>query len=100
MLFTGAVATFTDTYAANVPSDFVATINWGDGGTTPGTVTGGSGSFTVSGVRTYGAPGKNSVTVTLSDDAPGTATASVVSTANVAAPSGIPAVSGFGLAAL
>jgi PKD repeat protein len=98
--FSGVVATFTDAYAANVPSDFVATINWGDGSTTPGTVAGGGGAFTVSGIHTYTSPGNNTVTVTLSDDAPGTATASVTSTANVAAPSGIPAVGGFGLAAL
>jgi hypothetical protein len=83
--FTGTVATFTDADTANVASDFTATIDWGDGNTTAGTVTGGAGAFTVSGTHTYAASGPFSVTVTLADDAPGTATASVTSTANVSA---------------
>jgi hypothetical protein len=82
--FTGTVATFTDTNTANVPGDFTATINWGDGNTTAGTVAGGGGAFTVSGTHTYAASGAFSVTVTLTDDAPGTATATVTSPANVA----------------
>jgi hypothetical protein len=84
--FTGAVATFTDSDTANVPSDFVATINWGDGNTTAGTVSGGGGAFTVSGTHTYATAGVFTVTVTLTDDAPGTATATTTSTANVSAP--------------
>ena len=83
--FTGAVATFTDSDTANVPSDFVATINWGDATTSAGTVAGGGGSFTVSGTHTYAAQGNFTVTVTLADDAPGTATATTASTANVSA---------------
>jgi len=82
--FTGTVATFTDADTANVAGDFTATINWGDGNTTPGTVSGGAGTFTVSGTHTYAASGSYPVTVTLTDDAPGTATATVTSTANVA----------------
>jgi len=83
--FTGAVATFTDTDTANVPSDFVATIDWGDATTSAGIVSGGGGSFTVSGTHTYAAQGSFTVTVTLTDDAPGTATATTASTANVSA---------------
>ncbi len=83
--FNGTVATFTDTDTANVASDFVATINWGDGTTSPGTVAGGSGTFTVSGSHTYAASGTFTVSVTLADDAPGTATATIASTANVSA---------------
>ena len=82
--FTGAVATFTDVDTTNVASDFIATIDWGDGTTTPGTVAGGAGSFTISGTHTYAASGSYPVTVTLTDDAPGTATATVTSTANAA----------------
>ncbi|HEY0512536.1 MAG TPA: hypothetical protein VGH73_11565 [Thermoanaerobaculia bacterium] len=90
-IFSGAVATFTDTNTANVAGDFTATINWGDGSvTSPGTITGGGGAFTVSGNHTYAMPGVFPVTVTLTDDAPGTATAMVTSTANVAAP--LPAI--------
>src|SRR4029077_12533286 len=48
------------------------------------TISGSSGSFTVSGTHTYAASGTDQVTVTLADDAPGTATASATSTANVA----------------
>jgi hypothetical protein len=84
ILFTGAVATFTDADTANGPGDFTAVISWGDGTTSPGTVTGGAGTFTVSGSHTYATSGSFPVTVTLTDDAPGTATATVTSTANVA----------------
>jgi hypothetical protein len=84
--FTGVVAVFTDANTANVPSDFTATIDWGDGTTTPGTVSGGGGTFTVSGTHTYATSGVFSVVVTLTDDPPGTATATTTSTANVSAP--------------
>ena len=84
--FSGTVATFDDTFAANVPGDFVATIDWGDGTITGGTVSGGSGSFTVSGSHTYASLGQDTVTVRLTDDAPGTATATATTTVNVAAP--------------
>ncbi|HVR09573.1 MAG TPA: hypothetical protein VMW75_16125 [Thermoanaerobaculia bacterium] len=100
--FTGVVATFTDTDTANVPSDFTATINWGDATVTAGIVAGGSGTFSVSGTHTYAAGGAYTVTVTLTDDAPGTAAATATSTANVGgAPiAAIPALDWRGLAAL
>jgi hypothetical protein len=81
--FSGTVATFDDTFTANVPGDFTATIDWGDGTTTAGTVSGGSGTFTVSGSHSYASQGQDTVTVTLADDAPGTASATVTSTATV-----------------
>jgi hypothetical protein len=81
--FNGAVATFTDTDTANVASDFSATIDWGDGQTSAGTVAGGGGSFTVSGTHTYATSGSFSVIVTLTDDPPGTATATTTSPASV-----------------
>lgn len=80
---TTTVATFTDALSAAVPGDFTATIDWGDGTVSAGTIAGGAGSFQVSGTHTYAATGNFSVTVTLSDDAPGTATAATVSTAVV-----------------
>ena len=82
-VFSGEVATFTDTDTINGADDFAATINWGDGTTTTGTVSGGSGTFTVSGSHTYTHPGHENITVTLADDAPGTATATASSSANV-----------------
>jgi hypothetical protein len=98
VVFSGIVATFTDTNAANVPSDFVATIDWGDGNTTAGTVTGGGGTFMVSGAHTYATAGTFNVVVTLTDDAPGTATAMTTSTANVSAPiASVPALDLRGL---
>src|SRR4029077_14902340 len=72
-------------FPGTVRSDFTATIQWGDATTTAGTVTGGGGTFTVSGTHTYAASGPFSVTVTLADDPPGTATATATSTANVSA---------------
>jgi FG-GAP-like repeat len=81
--FTGVVATFSDTYTGNVPGDFSATISWGDGSTTAGTVSGGSGSLSVSGTHIYTHAGHENISVTLNDDAPGTATATANSTANV-----------------
>jgi hypothetical protein len=81
--FSGAVATFSDTNAANVAGDFTATIDWGDGTTTTGTVSGGSGTLTVNGTHTYTHAGHENVTVTLADDAPGVATATAASSANV-----------------
>src|SRR5215831_14061905 len=73
--FSGTVATFTDRYTGNTASDFSATINWGDGTTTAGTITDARGTISVSGTHTYASSGQDAVTVTLTDDAPGTATA-------------------------
>lgn len=91
-VFNGTVAHFADSDTASLAGDFLATIDWGDGTTTPGVVSGGAGAFQIGGTHTYAAAGSFSVAVTLSDDAPGTATAAVTSTANVApAPPAVPA---------
>ncbi len=84
--FSGTVATFADGYLGNVAGDFSATINWGDGTTSAGTVSGANGSFTVSGTHTYANFGNFSVTVRVADDAPGTAAAVATSQAKVHAP--------------
>jgi len=81
--FNGPVATFRDTFTSNVAGDFTATINWGDGTSSAGTVSGTGGSFTVSGSHTYGTAGNFTVSVKIADDAPGTATASASSNASV-----------------
>ena len=47
--FDGAVAAFTDADTSTAASRFVATIHWGDGSVSRGTVSGGDGNFTVIG---------------------------------------------------
>jgi uncharacterized protein (TIGR03118 family) len=82
--FNGSVAMFTDTNTAAAASDFTATINWGDGSSSTGTVAGTSGTFTVSGSHSYATAGSNLVSVVLVDDAPGTAASTATSTAQIA----------------
>ncbi|HEV3343343.1 MAG TPA: DUF4214 domain-containing protein [Pirellulales bacterium] len=81
--FSGQVATFADTYAAQVASDLTAIVNWGDGTVTAGTVSGGSGSFTISGSHAYADEGSHTVTTTVADDSPGTFAATGTATATV-----------------
>jgi len=62
--FSGQVATVNDA-AATDPSQFTASIDWGDGSSTsPGTVSG-SGPFTVTGIHTYSSAGNFTITVTV-----------------------------------
>ncbi len=82
--FTGTVATFSDAYTANTAADLTATITWGDGTTSAGTVTDVAGAITVAGSHTYAAAGTDAVSVTLSDK-DGSATATASGTATVAA---------------
>jgi ELWxxDGT repeat protein len=74
--FTGTVATITDGSPLGKVSDFTATIQWGDGTTTNGTVTQtGPGKFAVHGGHTYAAAGTYTVTVTARDAGGATSTA-------------------------
>jgi uncharacterized repeat protein (TIGR01451 family) len=84
--FSGKVASFSDTNVNADPSDFSATIDWGDGSApTAGTIAAGApGSMDVAGTHTYSAAGSFTVTVTIADDPPGTATETVAGTATVA----------------
>jgi len=78
------VATFTDTDTAALAGDFQATIDWGDGTTSAGTITGSNGSFTViGGGHTYASAGHDTITVTVTDPAPGTAIATATDTATI-----------------
>jgi hypothetical protein len=84
--FNGIVATFSDSYPGSFAAGLVATISWGDGTTTAGTVSGSAGSYSVSGSHTYNAPpAQYAVTATLSDAPPGTAMAQTISAATVSA---------------
>jgi hypothetical protein len=49
----GVVARFTDTNLASTAGDFIASIDWGDGTTTTGTIDDVSGVITVSGTHSY-----------------------------------------------
>ena len=52
--YSGQVATFTQANTFATPNQYVATINWGDGTTSKGSISGGNGVFTVSGGHTFG----------------------------------------------
>jgi hypothetical protein len=65
--FSGVVASYTDGTTTATASDFTASIVWGDGTKTSGTVAGASGSFTVSGIHTYAKAGTFTISVTLHD---------------------------------
>ena len=73
--FTGAVAALDATAAAAVAANFTATIDWGDGTTSAGTVTAtGNGGFLVLGNHMYAEEGAETVTVTIHDNSSNTAT--------------------------
>jgi hypothetical protein len=73
--YTGPVATFTDANNTSTTADFTATIDWGDGSNSIGTVVGGAGSFTVDGSHTYGSLGPFTIKVHIVDDGGSTADA-------------------------
>jgi len=80
----GVLATFSDGNSAAAAGDFTASIDWGDGTITSGTVTGAGGLFSVNGIHTYADEASHTVTVTLADDGAGSAGASVSYTLSVA----------------
>jgi hypothetical protein len=83
--FSGAVATVTDLDSAATASEYTATIDWGDGSPAgTGTVSGGGGSFTVSGGHTYAEEGSYTITTTLTDVDAAANTVTATSTATVA----------------
>jgi hypothetical protein len=61
------VGTVTGGPVGAVGNDFTASIDWGDGHSSAGTVTGSAGSFTVTGTHTYGEEGTYSPIVTVTD---------------------------------
>lgn len=79
--FTGTVATVAEPADA-LGTALAATINWGDGSRTPGTVTGSKGHYTVSGQHAFPKRGRHAITVTILDRAStlplGTDTGSVI----------------------
>jgi hypothetical protein len=61
------VATFTDANPGDNPSDFTATIHWGDGNSSSGTVSYSNGTYSVSGSHAYAEEGSYAVTVDVTD---------------------------------
>ena len=62
-----SVGTFTGGAVGAVAGDFNASINWGDGTTSPGTVSGSAGSFAVTGSHVYAVHGTYFPVVTVTD---------------------------------
>jgi predicted pyridoxine 5'-phosphate oxidase superfamily flavin-nucleotide-binding protein len=88
--FSGVVGNFRDANANGSASDFTASIDWGDGSTTSGSIAAnGAGGFKVTGTHTYTEEGSYTVAVAVSDD--GGSTTTVMSTAAVADAPLIPA---------
>jgi hypothetical protein len=81
--FSGTVATFTTADTLDGATSFIATITWGDGSTSAGTITGRAGSFSVSGSHTYADAGSETVTVQVSHTLGYTAAATATGTAVV-----------------
>jgi hypothetical protein len=76
LAFTGPVATFTDANPSAQAGDFTATIQWGDGKTSQGTIAAnGNGGFSVSGSHTFGPAGSYAVSVRITDKGGATTTA-------------------------
>jgi hypothetical protein len=84
--FKGIVATFADVNLTATVDRFVATIHWGDGRVSPGTVTGSNGQFVVAGRHQYDAAGRYHVQVDVTMSAPSRASTSTTSTARVGGP--------------
>jgi hypothetical protein len=87
--FTGTVASFTDPNPNDKPSDFTATINWGNGDSTAGTVTASGSAFLVTAVdpvtgKGYTYPEEGSYNVTITVKGPAGAQFTAFSTATVA----------------
>jgi len=74
--------TFTDAGGPEAPGNYAASIDWGDGTVTAGTVSLAGALFSVNGDHVYGAEGTFTISVTVSDD--GGSTSGAATTALVA----------------
>lgn len=83
--FSGTVATFTDDDPNGMPTQYHATIDWGDGSTSAGTVLSMvKGAFPVSGQHTYTEEGSHTLSVTITDDPASVAATGPVSVGDAA----------------
>jgi CSLREA domain-containing protein len=82
--YSGLVATFTNADPFGNAAFYSATILWGDGHTSPGVITAGSGkTLIVSGAHTYADPGQKTVQVRISHNLGYTTTATVYGSATI-----------------
>jgi predicted outer membrane repeat protein len=82
--FSGPVATFRNADPLGNPSSYSATIAWGDGSSSAGTISdSGGGTFTVSGSHTYTSPGSDTVSVLINHNQSFTTPAPASGTATV-----------------
>jgi hypothetical protein len=79
---TAVVASFTDPDPHPTPGEYSATISWGDGSSSAGTIVANGGGFDVSASHSYAEEGTYPITVTIQDAGTGAVTAN--STATVA----------------
>jgi PKD domain len=84
---TGVVATFKDPDTSATAAEYSASVKWGDGTTSTGTITGSGGNFSVSGTHTYAEEGSYTISVTITDvdNPPNAATVSTPATVKDAA---------------
>ena len=68
--FSQSIASFG--YSGNASAlDFTAVVDWGDGQASPGSIQGGSGSFSVTGTHTYTEEGNYAISVLVSHQGKG-----------------------------
>jgi hypothetical protein len=80
----GTVAMFTDPDPTSTASEYTTTIDWGDGQSSAGTVSGPTGGpFTVSGSHVYAEEGSDTVKVTITDTDNASNSATATSSASV-----------------
>jgi YD repeat-containing protein len=68
--FSGTVATFVDSWDSDSIGHYAATINWGDGNATDGTIAASGSGYKVSGSHTYSEEGHYTLAVTVTDTDP------------------------------
>ena len=71
--FSGTVAALQDGNPGAPLSDFTATIDWGDGSTSSGAVSGSGGSYSIAGAHTYASTGYFDVNIHVADEGGSTA---------------------------
>ncbi|HEV3345215.1 MAG TPA: right-handed parallel beta-helix repeat-containing protein, partial [Pirellulales bacterium] len=90
--FSGVVATFTDSDAQDLAGDFSATVNWGDGNTSTGSIGLGTDNiYTVSASHTYAEDGAKAAMITIAHDSSTTVTTTASLTVSDPAVVAVPA---------